>query len=210
MKRNSIAAMMLLVLALCTAAPAAEDALKPGRAELYPTWHAIGIEIPYAGDGNANGKASFVWRVAGDTAWRNGVEMVRDSTRRLWWASIFPLSPGERIEVQVAFEDPDGCEPKLLEAKMATRPAPVQSAGGRQIWVSPAGKDGASGTKDAPYRTISRAARDLKGGDTVHVLSGIYSECVELGKQASGTWGSSHRIRRGRPHAAGHQRIHRH
>ncbi len=191
MKRNSIAAMMFLVLALCTVAPAAraaEDALKPGRADLYPTWHAIGIEIPYTGDANANGKASFVWRVAGDTAWRNGVEMVRDATRRLWWASIFPLSPDERIEVQVAFEDPDGCEPKLLEAKTATRPAPVQTVSGRQIWVSPGGQDDASGAKDAPYRTIGRAARNLKGGDTVHVLSGIYPEYVELNKQASGTW----------------------
>lgn len=188
MKPNSITATMLLILAVCTATSAAENALRPGRAELYPTWHAIGIEIPYTGDANANAKASFLWRLAGETTWRNGVEMVRDEARRLWWASIFPLSPNQRIEVQVAFEDPDGCDAKLLEAKTATRPAPAQSADGHQIWVSPAGKDDASGTKDAPYRTISRAARDLNGGDTIHVLSGTYPECVELNNKANGTW----------------------
>ena len=46
--------------------------------------------------------------------------------------------------------------------------------------VSPMGDDAASGTAAAPYRTVSRAARVLKPGDTCLIHTGVYRETVTL------------------------------
>jgi hypothetical protein len=181
-------ALLILIAVVGTMEARAADALEPVSAEAYATWHAIGLEVAYKGDDNANGTASFVWRKPGEKTWRNGVELARDASRRLWWGSIFPLSPGDRVEVRISFDDPDGATPKELTTQAATRLVPrAASTDGRHVWVSPDGNDAAAGTRDAPYRSIARGIQNLQPGDSVHVLSGTYRECLELGKEVSGT-----------------------
>ncbi len=46
-------------------------------------------------------------------------------------------------------------------------------------YVSTLGCDQAAGTKDAPFRTINKAASIAVAGDTVRVYSGVYRECVK-------------------------------
>jgi hypothetical protein len=48
----------------------------------------------------------------------------------------------------------------------------------RDLYVSPAGNDAGTGGKDAPLRTIARAARVAAAGDTVHVAPGEYRDAI--------------------------------
>ena len=46
-------------------------------------------------------------------------------------------------------------------------------------FVSNNGCDNAKGTLDAPFKTISHAAKIAKAGDTVKVRGGVYREYVD-------------------------------
>ena len=57
--------------------------------------------------------------------------------------------------------------------------------GAAEYFVSPNGKDANPGTKDAPFATISHAAKTVKPGDSVTVRSGVYHEVIVI--SAKGT-----------------------
>jgi len=169
--------LLAVTAALCAASPArAADAVSPGRLELYPTWSAVSIEVAYSGDDNRNSRCSFVWRVKGAEEWRNGVDMTYDRKRRLVWASIWPFDEGTAVEVKVTFSDPDAGDLKPLAGETRTRKMLLEPAGGRRLVVSPGGSDSNAGTKDAPYKTLARAAKAAKPGDVILAMSGVYPE----------------------------------
>lgn len=155
----------------------ADNAIKPGKVELYPTHLAVGIEIAYSDDDNGNAQASFVWRKEGEDAWRNGVDMTFDRKRKLIWASIWPLGQGETIEVQINFADPDLKDAKTARwtGKVTTRKMTVKFEG-RTFHVSPQGDDSHPGSLDKPFKTIAHAAKHLKPGDILQADSGVYAE----------------------------------
>jgi len=66
-----------------------------------------------------------------------------------------------------------------------------EGAGAREIHVSKAGSDSASGSEGQPYLTIIRAASVAQPGDTVIVHAGTYREWV---RPARGGTDESHRI----------------
>lgn len=156
----------------------ADNRIKVGAVELYPTHAAVGIEVAYTDDDNGNAQANFVWRKAGDKDWRNGVEMTFDRKRKLIWASIWPLEQGETLEVQIRFDDPDHPDDKLTpwQGKVTTRKFNLTPTGGRTLYVAPTGDDGNAGSKEKPYQTLSHAAKQLRPGDTLLAMSGIYPE----------------------------------
>jgi hypothetical protein len=168
-------------------APAADaqNAMKVGALELYPTWSAVGLEISYEHDDNNNGSASFVWRKADEKHWRNGVEMTFDRERRLIWASIWPLEQGETIEVKISFEDADAAGLAPITAKTVTRKMVLQPTGGRVFYVSPNGDNANDGTRQKPFKTLAHAAQNAAAGDIVYVMSGVYKE-GDLFQQLSG------------------------
>src|SRR5215467_9779975 len=47
-------------------------------------------------------------------------------------------------------------------------------------YVAASGNDSNDGSQSRPWRTMSHAAKQVKPGDTVHVLPGVYSESVYL------------------------------
>lgn len=192
MKHHFLPAILVAAFAIsmpcATRAGDPANAMKVGALELYPTWSAVGLEISYEGDANNNGSASFVWRKAGDKDWRNGVEMTIDRERRLIWASIWPLEQGETIEVKVLFSDTDAGESETIAAKTVTRKMILESKEGRTFYVSPDGNDLNTGTKDKPFKTLAHAAKQVKAGDTVFAMSGIYKE-GELFERLSGANG---------------------
>ncbi|MDB6140508.1 MAG: hypothetical protein JWO94_3580 [Verrucomicrobiaceae bacterium] len=51
--------------------------------------------------------------------------------------------------------------------------------------VSPQGSDTAAGSREHPWKTLARATRDLKAGDTLVVRAGVYHERLNL--EASGS-----------------------
>jgi hypothetical protein len=64
-------------------------------------------------------------------------------------------------------------------------PTSTTSPGKTIYYVSTSGNDSNPGTYEQPWRTISKAARTLKPGDTVYIREGIYSESVHF--ETSGT-----------------------
>jgi hypothetical protein len=61
----------------------------------------------------------------------------------------------------------------------------ARKAAGITYYVAPNGNDRAAGTRDAPFKTITKAARVVLAGDTVVVREGIYSGQVTFSR--SGT-----------------------
>ncbi|MFY0568431.1 right-handed parallel beta-helix repeat-containing protein [Archangium lansingense] len=57
---------------------------------------------------------------------------------------------------------------------------------GRSWYVSPKGSDGGAGTREAPLRTIGRAAALASPGEIIRVLPGVYPEELVLESRGSG------------------------
>jgi len=170
------AAVVVIVLSACSLACAGEQ-IEPGEMELYPTYYAVGIEIPYAGDDDGDAGAEFLWREAGGQAWRNGVEMTFEREKGFIWASVWPLEEGTTIEVRVTIADPDASGEIIREGAVTTREMVIEPADeGREIYVSPTGSDDNEGTADAPLRTLRYAAAIAQPGDVVYAFSGVYHE----------------------------------
>jgi len=70
----------------------------------------------------------------------------------------------------------------LLAAGTWTAPA---FASGHVYYVAVGGNDNAAGTQDAPWKTISRAARSVMPGDTVYVRGGTYNETIDVNQSGS-------------------------
>jgi hypothetical protein len=182
--------MMKFALGLClltVVVPAlnAADSVAGGKLELYPTWSALSLEVSYTGDDNGNATASYVWRKQGEERWRNGVDMTFDRERRLIWASVWPLDQRDTIEVKVALDDADGGKSELA-GRATSKKLLLEPKGGRTFFVSPQGDDAGAGTEAKPFKTLGHAARQVKPGDVVLALSGVYAE-AELFQRLKGT-----------------------
>jgi len=162
-----------LVAVICGLARAGE--FEPGAMELYPTYSAIGIEIPYTGDEAGEVTPEFVWRKTGQTQWRNGVEMTVEREKHFIWASIWPLEQGDSVEVKVTFTAGETEAAPPLEGTVSVREMVLSGEGGR-FWVSPDGNDENPGSQDQPWRTLAHAASVVKAGDTVFACGGVYRE----------------------------------
>ena len=167
---------MLLAAALASAA-FGDVRIEPKSVELYPTYSAVGLEVSYAGDDDQNSTASFVWRKAGEDTWRNGVDMTYDRSRRLIWASIWPLEQGDSIEVKVSFTEQDGETPRGdVTGSTTVRTLPTAPADARTLYVSADAAGAGDGSESAPFKTIAAAARAAKPGDVILVRTGVYHE----------------------------------
>lgn len=182
--------MRTTILAICAwflLAPAAGiclggEIIEPGEVELYPTYNAVGIEIPYLGDDDASATAEFVWKRSAEVEWHNGVEMTLDRKKRFAWASIWPLDQGETVEVQFTIRDIETVDGRPVlrtltgEAAATTKTMILENTGGGKHYVSTEGSNDNTGTEEKPFRTIARAASAAAPGDTVYVTSGVYHE----------------------------------
>ncbi len=166
----------IALLALSTASYA-DNVIKLGKVELYPTHAAVSIEVAYSDDDNGNATADFVWRKAGAKDWHNGVDMTFDRKRKLIWASIWPFEQGENVEVRIVFHDPDqpNDAKNIWTGSVITRKFNF-TPGGRTLHVSPGGDDANAGTKDKPFKTFAHAAKQLTPGDTLLAMTGVYKE----------------------------------
>jgi hypothetical protein len=112
--------------------------------------------------------------------------MTVDRERRLIWASIWPLEQDEALELRIVLSDPLPL-PGAVAGEVRTRRMILTAEGGRAFYVSPAhGSDDHPGSREAPFRTLGRAVRDLQAGDSVYALSGVYRESVYLGFGCNG------------------------
>lgn len=147
-----------------------------GRAELYPTWNAVGVELPYSGEFGDSAVVRLLWREQGASVWKNGPDFSVDPRLNILNSSIFPLEPDTPVEVRIVASAPDAPPGAPLDGSTRTRVVRLETSGGTFYHVSPSGDDANTGTQERPFRTLGRAAREVKPGDMVYAGDGIYAE----------------------------------
>jgi hypothetical protein len=178
---------------------------QPGPLVLEPpTTGALGVEWRVQGDDNRNASVAVAWRRTGETAWRDGLPLLRLQAEavqqgasfhyvapNMFAGSVFDLEPGTSYELRLRLTDPDapaGTAPVERTLTGRTRPVPKPAAGGAVYHVYPREY---TGTKLEPnfnslmaaYNTGANGADfvnsfqpRVKSGDVILVHAGTYRE----------------------------------
>ena len=73
-----------------------------------------------------------------------------------------------------------GCDGSSSQPAGHAPPVAHSSTSRPPFFVAPWGRDSSRGTKRRPFRTLSRALRKLRAGDTLYVRGGSYRERIKL------------------------------
>jgi hypothetical protein len=208
MRISKVLGLVLLLLANALAyalSQAADMVAQPGTAVMEPpTTAALGVEWRIDGDANRNSSVALAWRRSGETAWRDGLPLLRlygEAVQQgasfhyvapnMFAGSVFGLDPNTSYDIRLRLSDPDaarGAPPveRILTAR--TRPVPKPAAGGATYHVYPRDY---TGTKLEPnfnslmaaYNTGANGADfvnsyqpRVKPGDVILVHAGTYRE----------------------------------
>jgi len=149
-----LASGLVLATAQLNAAPD-EVAATPGEFVIeHPTLINLGFEWHIDGDANRNASVAVSFRKQGETAWRQGLPLVRLHgeqvfqrnvfnlvTPNMFAGSILDLEPGTAYDARFVLTDPDGVKGAAADAAkvvtVRTRPEPVAAAGGKTYHVYP-------------------------------------------------------------------------
>jgi hypothetical protein len=185
--RNCPALLLIGLLAgVGMAAATKQDPVKPGEFVIEnPTLINLGFEWFIRGDDNRNAKVEVSYRKQGETAWKQGLPLLRLQGERIYQnqgvfdvqspnmfaGSILDLQPDTPYEARFMLSDPDGVLSKnkgtlTKIVTVRTRPEPRPYAGGRVFHVYPKGYQG---TKMEPAFDALMCAYNYYcgGGDTV-------------------------------------------
>src|SRR5581483_2967026 len=137
---SSLAGLLLLT------APA-HAANKTVAKEFYaepPTLISLGFEWRIDGDDNHNASVAVFYRKKGESAWKNGLPMLRLDHERInenalqyvtpnmFAGSIFDLDPATQYECRFVLSDPDGVQGKPENVvTVRTRSEPQPASGGK-------------------------------------------------------------------------------
>ena len=211
---------LIVLLLACFATPlaAADKATSGEFITEPPTLISLGFEWHIEGDDNRNAAVSVFYRKRGETAWRDGLPLLRIGGERInenslqyvtphmLAGSIFDLDPGVEYECRFVLADPDGVEGKSENiVTVRTRPEPRPVADGKVYHVYPPGFNGAkqqpafTGLLGAYYTGSSGAdyfnsyPPRVQPGDIILVHAGIYKDDRyryggPLGTISSGTY----------------------
>ena len=169
-----------------------------------PTVEALGVEWRIEGDSNRNASVAVAWRRTGETAWRDGLPLLRLQNEEvqqgasfhyvapnMFAGSIFGLVANTAYEIRLRLADPDapaGAAPIERMVSARTRPIPKPAAGGAVYHVYPRNY---SGEKQQPnfnslmaaYNTGANSADWVNAfqprvnpGDTILLHAGVYRE----------------------------------
>ena len=178
--RAAAGCLSLLALILTAVPSAAENGIKVGSLEVYPTFECAGLRLAYSGDSDSNAVAGVKYRLKGAAAWREAQPLCRIKDNR-FAGSIFFLTPGSTYEVAVTVSDPAGVDIAGKTALFSTRKELFPAGpGGKEYRVDPKGDDANKGTAASPFCTIQHAASVVQPGDIVLVNPGLYREDVEI------------------------------
>src|SRR5215475_1701866 len=85
-----------------------------------PTTGALGVEWRIQGDDNRNASVALAWRRTGETAWRDGLPLLRlqgEAVQQgasfhyvapnMFAGSVFGLDPGVSYDIRLRLTDPD-------------------------------------------------------------------------------------------------------
>src|SRR6188508_3601321 len=127
---------------------------QPGAVAIEtPTTGALGVEWRIDGDENRNASVAVAWRRTGETAWRDGLPLLRLQAEavqqgasfhyvapNMFAGSVFDLEPNTSYDVRLLLTDPDapaGSPPLARTVTARTRPVPKPAAGGAVYHVYP-------------------------------------------------------------------------
>ena len=155
---RSIKFMLPALLLLAAASAQTQNSTAAGRFTVeHPTLENLGFEWDITGDANRNASVSVEFRRVGESAWREGLPLVRYGGERIFReregldytvpdgfaGSIFNLVPGTEYEARFELADPDGTSGQTSQtARVTTRTEPQPYAGGRTIHVYPPDYEG--------------------------------------------------------------------
>jgi hypothetical protein len=178
---------------------------QPGLVILEPpTTHALGVEWRIQGDDNRNASVAIAWRKTGETAWREGLPLLRlqgEAVQQgasfhyvapnMFAGSVFDLEPGTSYDIRLRLSDPDagaGTAPIERVVVARTRSVPKPAPGGAVYHVYPRDFTGQKlepnfNSLMAAYNTGANSADwvnsfqpRVKPGDTILVHAGTYRE----------------------------------
>jgi hypothetical protein len=175
----------------------AENGVKAGLLVVEPpTLICLGFEWEIAGDDNRNATVEVSYRPSGDSAWKEGMPLLRIGGEKIFRApytvpdrfagSILDLDPDTEYEVRLTMKDPDGLSGQAVQTtRVRTRAEPKAATGGRVLHVYPPSWRGA---KEEPNFTGLMAAyagagtgdwnvvfqRKAGPGDIILVHAGLY------------------------------------
>ncbi|NUO49180.1 MAG: hypothetical protein HOV80_10030, partial [Polyangiaceae bacterium] len=173
-----------LPIALCVLSfarlAAAADPTVPGQVSSpYPTFQNLSLEWAISGDDDADGQVSVKYRKQGESAYRDGLPLVRvpaGSNEGFSWAnrhagSVFGLEPGTTYEIELTLVDPDGGG--VTQSLVAsTRALPIDPPAPNEIAVTPS--------------TIEDALSGAVPGDVLVLADGTYGSIVVQNDGAAG------------------------
>jgi len=213
-RHSTCLGVVLLLTAVCLgdrpSAATTELRVKPGDFVIdHPTLINLGFEWVIQGDDNRNAQVDVSYRKHGETAWKQGMPLLRLQGERIYqqgsWdvvspnmfaGSILDLEPDTAYDARFVMSDPDGIAGQTAKTvsktvTVRTRAEPKPYAGGRVYHVYPATF---KGTRLEPafegvmcaYKTYcgggdtTTTARPRVGpGDTILVHAGLYKYHAE-------------------------------
>ena len=186
---------------LLTAFLSAQTATTAGRFHVeHPTLHNLGFDWLISGDSNRNAQVAVQFRAAGESAWRDGLPLLRIGGEQIgrdrenlkyfvphgFAGSILNLLPGTEYECRFTLTDPDGASGQTIQTvKVRTRTEPQSSTAGRTLHVYPPDYQGKrqepafTGVLEAYYGaglgdwSVVWEGK-AKPGDTILVHAGLY------------------------------------
>ena len=187
----------LALILLTTPGLRADNAVHAGQFVVEPaTLICLGFEWAITGDDNRNATVEVNYRVAGQTAWKDAMPLLRMGGEQIFRApytvppgfagSILDLEPGTEYEVRLTMKDPDGVVGQAVQTtKVRTRAEPKAATGGRTLHVYPPTW---KGPREEPNFTGLMAAyagagtgdwnvvyqRKVDPGDVILVHAGLY------------------------------------
>ena len=186
---------------LAASAAFAQNATQAGRFTVeHPTLLNLGFEWSIQGDANRNAKVAVQFRPSGESAWRQGLPLVRIGGENIYRrrenldytvpdafaGSILNLQPDTEYECKFQLTDPDGASGETTHTvRVRTRKEPQSYAGGRTLHVY---APDYQGPKVEPHFTSLMQAyygaglgdwsvvweRKAQPGDTILVHAGLY------------------------------------
>jgi hypothetical protein len=178
---------------------------QPGAVTMEPpTTGALGVEWRIEGDSNRNASAALAWRRSGETAWHDGLPLLRLQGEEvqqgasfhyvapnMFAGSVFGLDPDTSYDIRLRLSDPDApaaVQPDERVLTARTRAVPKPSTGGALYHVYPRDYAGAKLQPNFPslmaaYNTGANGADfvnsfqpRVKPGDVILIHAGTYRE----------------------------------
>ena len=151
---TAVFCLLTLSIASMSFAQSRSPVAQPGAVVVEPpTTGALGVEWRIQGDDNRNASVALAWRRTGETAWRDGLPLLRLQAEavqqgasfhyvapNMFAGSVFDLEPNTSYDVRLRLTDPDapaGSPPVERMVTARTRPVPKPATGGARIQVPP-------------------------------------------------------------------------